>query len=73
MCETAEIARNLVFALRKIEADADGALEHGNAKAALHAIRDVSGRPPARHDGARRPVTLGGGRVRAAKQEQAWG
>lgn len=43
MCETAEIARNLVFALRKIEANADGALEHGNAKAALHAIRESAG------------------------------
>ena len=43
MPDPTEIARNLVFALRKIEANADGALEHGNAKAALQAIRESAG------------------------------
>jgi hypothetical protein len=43
MPDPTEIARNLVFALRKIEANADGALEHGNANAALQAIRESAG------------------------------
>jgi hypothetical protein len=43
MTDFAEIARNLVFALRKIEADAQGALESGHTKSALESIRDAAG------------------------------
>jgi hypothetical protein len=46
MSDPAEIARNLVFALRKIEANAEGA-DHGNAKAALQAIRESAGQAAA--------------------------
>jgi hypothetical protein len=52
MCDAVGIARDLVFALRMIEADADGALEHGNAEAALRAIRERAGSAAA--DAARR-------------------
>jgi hypothetical protein len=43
MPDVTEIARNLVFALRKIEADAQGGLKNGRATQALEAIRDAAG------------------------------
>lgn len=36
-----EIARNLVFALRRLEADAEGVVQTGNAKKALEHLRSV--------------------------------
>ena len=39
-----DLARTLVQALRRIEADAEGAVQHGgNLKQALAAIRDAAG------------------------------
>jgi hypothetical protein len=47
MPEATEIAQTLVFALRKIEANANGALQGGRAKEALEAIRDAAGKAAA--------------------------
>lgn len=46
MSDAMEIARQLVFALRRIEADAQGAVAGAKAKqgAALEAIRDAAGK-----------------------------
>jgi hypothetical protein len=47
MADSTEIAKGLVFALRRIEADANGALEGGRAKESLASIRDAAGRAAA--------------------------
>ena len=44
MTDDRELARTLIQALRRIEADAEGALQHGgNLHQALRAIRDAAG------------------------------
>ena len=45
MADDADLARTLIHSLRRIEADAEGALQHGgNLRQALTAIRDAARR-----------------------------